>query len=155
MAHDVDLTAETLMLTGAGAYSLIYEEGGNLDVLAGGRLWSISNDLDFNGGLLDGKSFDDTATWVDPVVGKGDTFAALSLDDGKTWSHVRKLDGVRGYMSAAQAPNGVIHIAGTKQSVVSFNEAWLREGKPFADTCQAIVRGFPNRSAVWEAVGAA
>ncbi len=65
------------------------------------------------------------------VVGKGATFAALSLDDGKSWAHVRKLDGVHGYMSAAQAPNGVIHIAGTKQSVVSFNEAWLSEGKPY------------------------
>src|SRR5262245_54578093 len=42
LAHDVDLTAEALIFTGAGAYSLIYEEGGNLDVLAGARLWSIS-----------------------------------------------------------------------------------------------------------------
>jgi formylglycine-generating enzyme len=65
------------------------------------------------------------------VVDKGATFAAMSLDDGETWSHVRKLDGVHGYMSAAQAPNGVIHVAGTKQSVVSFNEAWLKEGKAF------------------------
>jgi formylglycine-generating enzyme required for sulfatase activity len=63
------------------------------------------------------------------VVEKGATFAALSFDDGETWAHVRQLDGVRGYMSAAQAPNGVIHVAGTKQSVVSFNEAWLKEGK--------------------------
>ena len=69
LAHDVDLTAETFMFTGAGAYSVIYEEGGNLDVLAGGRLWSVTNDLGFNGGLLNGRSFDDNATWVDPVVG--------------------------------------------------------------------------------------
>jgi hypothetical protein len=64
------------------------------------------------------------------IASKGGTFAALSLDDGQTWAHVRKLDGVQGYMSAAQAPNGVIHVVGTKMSVVSFNEAWLREGKP-------------------------
>jgi formylglycine-generating enzyme required for sulfatase activity len=63
------------------------------------------------------------------VAGVGDTFAALSLDDGETWAHVRKLEGVRGYMSAAQAPNGVIHVVGTKQSAVAFNEAWLKEGK--------------------------
>ena len=62
------------------------------------------------------------------VVGKGGTFAALSFDDGETWAHVRKLDGVQGYMSAAQAPNGVIHVVGTKQSAVAFNEAWLKEG---------------------------
>jgi sulfatase modifying factor 1 len=65
------------------------------------------------------------------VVDKGGTFAALSFDDGETWAHVRKLDGVHGYMAAAQAPNGVIHVAGTKMSVVSFNEAWLKEGRPF------------------------
>jgi hypothetical protein len=62
------------------------------------------------------------------VTGVGDTFAALSFDDGETWAHVRKLEGVRGYMSAAQASNGVIHVVGTKQSAVSFNEAWLKEG---------------------------
>ena len=38
----------------------------------------------------------------------GGTFVALSLDEGKTWPHVRKVDGVVGYMSVAQAPNGVI-----------------------------------------------
>jgi sulfatase modifying factor 1 len=65
------------------------------------------------------------------VVGKGGTFAALSLDDGDTWGHVRKLDGVAGYMSAAQAPNGVIYVAGTKQTVVAFNETWLKEGTPY------------------------
>jgi hypothetical protein len=65
------------------------------------------------------------------VVAKGGTFAALSLDDGKTWAHVRQLDGVRGYMTAVQAPNGVVHVVGTKMSCVSFNEAWLREGSAF------------------------
>ncbi|HKB05704.1 MAG TPA: SUMF1/EgtB/PvdO family nonheme iron enzyme, partial [Gemmataceae bacterium] len=65
------------------------------------------------------------------VLGKGGTFAALSLDDGETWSHVRALPGVRGYMSAAQAPNGVIYVVGTKQTVVAFNEAWLKEGKAY------------------------
>ena len=44
------------MLTGAAAYSLIYEPQGNLDVMAGARLWSLSDDLDLNGGVLDGRS---------------------------------------------------------------------------------------------------
>jgi formylglycine-generating enzyme len=65
------------------------------------------------------------------VVSKGGTFAALSLDDGKTWSHVRKLDGVQGYMSAAQAPNGVIYVVGTKMTAVAFNETWLKEGTAY------------------------
>jgi len=60
------------------------------------------------------------------LVGGG-TFAALSLDNARTWAHVRKVEGVGGYMSVAQAPNGVIHLFGSRMSCVAFNEAWLRE----------------------------
>jgi hypothetical protein len=67
--RDVELTAEMLVLTGIGAYSLVYEEGGNLDIFAGARLWSVKTELNFNGALLDDRSFDDDATWVDAVVG--------------------------------------------------------------------------------------
>jgi hypothetical protein len=63
------------------------------------------------------------------LVGGG-TFAALSFDDGKTWPHVRKLEGVSGYMAAAQAPNGVIYVFGSRMGCAAFNEAWLKEGKP-------------------------
>ncbi|MEK6237579.1 MAG: exo-alpha-sialidase, partial [Planctomycetales bacterium] len=64
----------------------------------------------------------------------GATFAALSFDDGKTWSHGRKLGNVRGYLSLAQGPNGVIYLLGPAKSqgkinCVAFNEAWLREGQ--------------------------
>jgi formylglycine-generating enzyme required for sulfatase activity len=59
----------------------------------------------------------------------GGTFAALSLDDGKTWPHVRKVDGVGGYMSVAQAPDGVIYLFGSRMGCAAFNEAWLRAGK--------------------------
>src|SRR4029077_20824480 len=45
------------------------------------------------------------------LVGGG-TFAALSFDDGKTWPHIRKVDGPTGYMSLAQAANGVIYHLG-------------------------------------------
>ncbi len=64
------------------------------------------------------------------VVAGGNVFAALSLDDGKTWPHVRKLDGVGGYMAITQASDGLIYVGGTKQAVVCFNEAWLKEGAP-------------------------
>ena len=59
----------------------------------------------------------------------GGTYAALSFDDGKTWPHVRKVDGVGGYMSVAQAPTGVIYLFGTRMGCAAFNEPWLREGK--------------------------
>ena len=58
-------------------------------------------------------------------------FAALSLDEGRTWAHVRKLERMRGYLSAAQGPDGMIHVVGSRMSAVSFSEAWLREGQPF------------------------
>jgi formylglycine-generating enzyme required for sulfatase activity len=63
------------------------------------------------------------------VVGVS-AFAALSLDGGKTWPHLRKVEGVGGYMAAAQAPNGVIYLTGSRLGCVAFNEAWLKEGKP-------------------------
>ncbi len=58
-----------------------------------------------------------------------ETFAALSLDDGKTWPHRRIIEGVDGYLAAAQSPNGIIYLAGTKLRVVAFNEEWVKSGK--------------------------
>ncbi len=57
------------------------------------------------------------------------TFAALSPDDGKTWPHVRKVDGVTGYLAAAQGPNGVVYVVGSRMGAAAFNEAWIKEGK--------------------------
>jgi formylglycine-generating enzyme required for sulfatase activity len=62
------------------------------------------------------------------------TFAALSLDDGQTWAHVRQVKGPRGYLSLAQAPNGLIYLLGPgvanpRIHCVDFNERWLKEGK--------------------------
>jgi hypothetical protein len=61
------------------------------------------------------------------VVGGG-VFAALSLDDGKTWKHVRRIDGTSGYMSLAQTLDGMIYLTGTRHRIVAFNEPWLRKG---------------------------
>ena len=67
-------------------------------------------------------------------LGLGGTFAALSYDDGKTWPHVRKVEGASGYMALAQAPNGLIYHLGPQGGApvrcVVYNEAWLKEGKP-------------------------
>jgi hypothetical protein len=72
LANSVELETTTLIATGVAGYSIMYGEGGNLDVVAGARLWSVDNELSFNGQAgqpLAGLSFDDEATWVDPVVG--------------------------------------------------------------------------------------
>jgi len=61
-----------------------------------------------------------------PPLGRG-TFAALSLDDGKTWPHVKYLEGPGGYMSSAQAADGTIYLIGTQMGAAAFNEAWIKE----------------------------
>jgi len=67
------------------------------------------------------------------VVEGGGTFAALSMDDGKTWPHVRKLEGVGGYMAAAQSPGGEIYVAGSRMGAVKMNEEWLKDGKAWPE----------------------
>lgn len=57
----------------------------------------------------------------------GVTFAALSLDDGKTWPHIKKVEGTGGYMSLAQFQDGLIYLNGTQMQIVAFNEAWIKE----------------------------
>jgi len=80
-------------------------------------------------------------------------FAALSFDEGKTWpvkrlltdsGPARRLDGggntgkfvmdathaePRGYLSATQTPDGLIHLISSKQHYV-FNILWLQQGEP-------------------------
>lgn len=52
-----------------GGYSMIENEHGHLDVVGGGRLWYASTKLSLDGGVLNGKSRKDSATWVDAVAG--------------------------------------------------------------------------------------
>lgn len=59
-------------------------------------------------------------------------FVALSDDDGETWN-TRQLPGIVtvGYTTAAQAPNGVIHIVTSKNEPplhIELNEAWVLHG---------------------------
>jgi hypothetical protein len=62
----------------------------------------------------------------------GDALVALSLDEGKTWPHPRKVEApVGGYMSVAQAPNGTIYLIGSRTNFAACNETWIRQGKPW------------------------
>lgn len=69
LADRIEVTNTSLMLTGLAGYALYDTDIARLDVIAGGRLWSVDNDFDVKGGLLGGKSKSDGATWVDPLVG--------------------------------------------------------------------------------------
>lgn len=64
---------------------------------------------------------------------KGDgAFVALSDDDGLTWK-TRPLPGIKtvGYVTATQAPNGVIHVVTSKSEPerhIELNEQWVFDG---------------------------
>lgn len=60
----------------------------------------------------------------------GGAMIALSLDEGKTWPHARKVEApVSGYMSLDQADDGTIYLIGSRMNFAACNEAWIRQGK--------------------------
>ncbi|MBB2794308.1 UNVERIFIED_ORG: hypothetical protein GGD58_003178 [Rhizobium pisi] len=75
IVNNVEVTSKTFAgLLGVG-YSVLDGPNGRLDVVGGARLWSVDTHISFNGGILDGVSEDDSATWVDALAGiKGDYF---------------------------------------------------------------------------------
>jgi hypothetical protein len=69
LADSVDVKSEVFSALVAGSYRLIESESGNLDALAGGRLWWVNTDIDLVNSPLPVTSFNDGDTWVDPIVG--------------------------------------------------------------------------------------
>lgn len=70
---DVD-TSSFAGLAGVG-YSALEGPAGHLDIVGAVRVWSVDTDISFSGGILDGTSFGDGATWVDGLVGVRGTYA--------------------------------------------------------------------------------
>ena len=69
LANTVDVTSETFAgLFGAG-YSVLADERGYLDIVAAARVWNVSTDISFSGGILDGVDVSDSATWIDGLAG--------------------------------------------------------------------------------------
>lgn len=69
LRKDIDVTMKTFSGLIGGGYSLLANEHGNLDIVAGARVWSVSTRLSFDGGLLNGTKRRDSATWIDAVAG--------------------------------------------------------------------------------------
>jgi hypothetical protein len=69
LADEADVDILSLDFTLAPEYRVIEVPRASLDLMAGARLWSVSTDISFDGGVLDGVSRDDGDTWVDPLVG--------------------------------------------------------------------------------------
>ena len=87
-------------------------------------------------------------------------FAALSDDEGATWK-TRTLPGLKtvGYVTATQAPNGVIHVVTSKSEPerhIELNERWVLEGGPETEAAGVRLEGrqslaYPNGAKQWEA----
>lgn len=75
LAEDVELSSETFAgLLGAG-YSIFEDSSARLDVVGALRVWYAESELSFSGGVLDGRSATDDATWVDGLVGFRGTYS--------------------------------------------------------------------------------
>lgn len=75
LASDVELKSETFAGLLVGGYSLFESQDTRLDVVGGLRVWSVESELSFQGGILDGRSSTDDATWVDGMAGFRGTYS--------------------------------------------------------------------------------
>ncbi|HZQ44178.1 MAG TPA: SUMF1/EgtB/PvdO family nonheme iron enzyme [Acidobacteriaceae bacterium] len=102
--------------------------------------------------LLDGKLFfvADANPKNQKHIHKDGAYVALSPDDGKTWT-IKPLPSnilTVGYTTATQGPDGIIHIATTKNTVnyeIELNEAWLLD-KNAGDTSDPGAPSSPTAS---------
>jgi hypothetical protein len=92
-----------------------------------------------------------------PGPRKPGAYVAISDDEGATWTR-RDLPGIStvGYVTAAQGPNGVIHIVTSKTGPelhIEMNEAWVRTGGPEvpSDTTVRDVKKYSETFIEWSA----
>ena len=76
-----NLRSDFIHTTAALTYRLPLRGKLHADVLAGARLWYVSEDLAFQSGALPGFKFNRDKTWVDPLIG-----ADLRYDLSGRWS---------------------------------------------------------------------
>jgi hypothetical protein len=73
------LDAETFFITPMLQYQVVDNGWAELYPMAGVRVWYSQSTFNFSSGLLNGRSFSDDATWVDPTIGLR---GRLMLDKG-------------------------------------------------------------------------
>lgn len=64
---NVDTTS--WMVTGYGGYSIFDTEDVRVDLIGGARFWSINTEIEVDFSNLADRTFDDGASWVDPLAG--------------------------------------------------------------------------------------
>jgi opacity protein-like surface antigen len=67
----VDVDTTSWMVTGYAGYSIIQNDEFHLDLIGGARYWSVDTDftLDTIDPAFDGRTFNDGASWIDPLAG--------------------------------------------------------------------------------------
>lgn len=76
----VELGADETLVQLLPLYRIVPQGPVALDVLAGGRLWHMSAELEFTPGVLPGIVIDATERWIDPIIG-----VRTSADVGRWW----------------------------------------------------------------------
>jgi hypothetical protein len=69
----INVDTTSWMATGYGGYSIIATEDVRVDLIGGGRLWSVDTEFEVDAvdenAPIDGRTFDDGSTWLDPLAG--------------------------------------------------------------------------------------
>jgi hypothetical protein len=65
----VDVDTTSWMVTGYGGYSIFDTDEVRVDLIGGARFWSVNTDFEVDFNVLADRSFDDGASWVDPLAG--------------------------------------------------------------------------------------
>lgn len=79
------LQSDFIHATAALTYRLPLSGGFHAEVLAGARLWHVSEEVEYTGRVLPGFRLSGEATWVDPVIG-----ASARYDLSGRWSLVAR-----------------------------------------------------------------
>lgn len=65
----IDAESGVFIGTFGGAYRVVEDEGGFLDLSAGARVWSVDTEVKLDGGLLADRDLSHSESWADPVIG--------------------------------------------------------------------------------------
>ena len=65
----INVESTTFIFTFGGSYRAISKPGGSLDILVGGRYWSIDTELELQGLILPNRIQKHSEDWLDPLVG--------------------------------------------------------------------------------------
>jgi hypothetical protein len=65
----LDSRTQLWMVSVAGLYRLVEEQGAFLDLIGGARYWSVDSTLTLTEGLLPSRSISNEENWFDPIIG--------------------------------------------------------------------------------------